>query len=44
VLLQEEEDSVLRLVAFMLQKLNLVETNYKIYNKELLAIVCAFKE
>ena len=37
-------NSVLRPVAFLSYKITLAEYNYKIYNKELLAIVAAFKE
>ena len=34
----------LHLIAFYLRKLTLVELNYKIYNKELLAIIECLKE
>ena len=37
-------DGVLRPVAFVSHKMNLAECNYEIYDKELLAIVCAFEE
>jgi hypothetical protein len=37
--LSQMVNSVLRLVAFFLKKMGPVETNYMIYNKELLAIV-----
>jgi hypothetical protein len=36
-------NSVLRLVAFFLKKIGPAETNYMIYNKELLAIIQVFK-
>ena len=43
VLSQKDDLGILHLVAYFLQKLNLVECNYKIYDKELLAIVSAFE-
>jgi hypothetical protein len=44
VLSQPGKDSKLQPVAYYSRKLQPAELNYKIYNKELLAIVCAFKE
>jgi hypothetical protein len=43
ILSQEDNQGVLHLVAFMSKKYNPTEYNYKIYNKELLAIVCCFE-
>ena len=37
-------DSVLRPIAFYLKRITPVEYNYDIYDKELLAIIKAFKE
>ena len=39
----QEQVGKLRLVAFYLRKMSPAEQNYEIYNKELLAIVVAFK-
>jgi len=44
VLLQYNKDSELRLVAFLSRKLAPTKLNYKIYNKELLAIIRYFKQ
>ena len=44
VLSQYNNDSKLRPVAFFSVKYFVLECNYKIYNKELLAIVKALKE
>ena len=38
------EDKLLHLVAFISKKISPQEYNYKIYDKELLAIIRAFKE
>jgi hypothetical protein len=38
------KDSILHLVAFFSQKLTLAKCNYKIYNKELLAIINALEQ
>jgi hypothetical protein len=38
------KDSILHLIAFFSQKLTLAKCNYKIYNKELLAIVNALEQ
>jgi hypothetical protein len=43
VLLLQTEDWV-QLVAFYYRKMTAIELNYDIYNKEMLAIVSAFKE
>ena len=43
ILSQEDDQRVLHLVAFMSKKYNPTECNYKIYNKELLAIIYYFK-
>ena len=40
---QEDNQGVLYLVAFMSKKYNPTKYNYKIYNKELLAIIYCFK-
>ena len=39
VLLQYDENSILYSVIYFSQKLNVAESNYKIYNKELLIII-----
>ena len=39
MLLMEGEDRKWRLVAFLSKSLNEIERNYKIYNKEMLAII-----
>jgi len=39
VLLMEEEDGKWRLVAFLSKSLNKMKRNYKIYDKEMLAII-----
>ena len=39
-----DDDGVLHPVAFFSRKMAPAEYNYEIYNKELLAIVCCFKE
>ena len=39
VLLMECEDEKWRLVAFLSKSLNKMERNYKIYNKEILAVI-----
>ena len=44
VLLQYDKNNVLYLVAYFSQKLNTVELNYKIYNKELLTIIQCFEQ
>ena len=44
VLSQKHSDGTLRPVAFMSKKMSLAECNYEIYNKKLLAIICAFEE
>ena len=44
VLSQPDYEQVLHPVAFLLYHHLLAECNYKIYDKELLAIVCAFEE
>jgi RNase H-like domain found in reverse transcriptase len=36
---QIEEDSILHLITYYFKKLSLVELNYNVHNKELLAIV-----
>jgi RNase H-like domain found in reverse transcriptase len=43
VLSQYNKNGELRLVAFLFRKLASIELNYKIYNKELLAIIRCFK-
>ena len=44
VLSQKDNKEVLHLVAYFLKKISSAECNYKIYNKELLAIIRCFKE
>ena len=44
ILSQYDENKVLYFVAYFLKKHNLIECNYKIYNKELMTIVRAFEE
>ena len=44
VLYQAAKDSKLKLVAFFSTKHSATEYNYKIYNKELLAIIKALEE
>ena len=44
VLLQKHYNGMLRLVAFIFKKISLAKCNYKIYDKELLAIIQTFKE
>ena len=44
VLSQPDHEGVLHPVAFLSHRHLLAECNYKIYDKELLAIVCAFEE
>jgi hypothetical protein len=41
---QIKDDEKLYPIAFYSRKISLAETNYDIYNKELLAIVAAFQE
>ncbi len=44
ILFQYDENEILHLVAYFSKKHNSVECNYKIYDKELMIIVCAFKK
>ena len=44
VLSQKDDEGVLHLVAFFSKKLIVVEYNYEIYNKELLAIIWCFEQ
>ena len=44
ILFQYNEDGVLHSVAYFSKKHNSAECNYEIYDKELMAIVCAFEE
>ena len=44
ILSQRDKEGVLYPVAFFLKKYSSAECNYEIYNKELMAIVCCFKE
>jgi len=43
VLLMEYEDGKWRPMAFLLKSLNKTERNYKIYNKEMLAVIRVLK-
>ena len=44
VMSQYDADSILHPVAFFSKKHSPAECNYKIYNKELMAIICCFEE
>ena len=44
ILSQYNEDEVLHPVAYFLKKHNSAECNYKIYDKKLMIIICAFEE
>jgi hypothetical protein len=44
VLSQYDDDGILHLVAYFSKKHSPAECNYEIYDKELMAIVCAFEE
>ncbi len=44
ILFQYDENEVLHSVAYFFKKHNSVKCNYEIYNKELMIIVCTFKE
>ena len=44
ILSQYNKDGVLYLIAYFLKWLNPAKYNYKIYNKELLAIIKCFKQ
>ena len=44
ILLQYDENGVLHPIAYFSKKHSPAECNYEIYDKELMAIVCAFKE
>ena len=44
VLSQEDDNEIFHLVAYFSKRIVLAECNYKIYNKELLAIIQYFKE
>ena len=44
ILSQYSDDNILRPVAFFSKKHSVQEVNYEIYDKELLAIICAFEE
>jgi len=44
ILFQYDENEVLHSVVYFFKKHNSIECNYKIYNKELMIIVYAFKE
>ena len=44
ILSQYSDDNILRPVAFFSKKHSVQEVNYEIYDKELLAFICAFKE
>ena len=43
-IVQKHEDGIQHPVAYYSRKLTLLELNYNIYNKELLAIIIALKE
>ena len=43
-IVQKHKNKIWHLVAYYSQKLILVELNYNIYNKELLAIIAVLKE
>ncbi len=44
ILSQYDENEILYSVAYFSKKHNSVECNYKIYDKELMIIVCTFKK
>ena len=44
ILSQYNKNDVLHPVAYFFKKHNSAECNYEIYNKELMAIICTFKE
>jgi hypothetical protein len=44
ILSQYDDEGILYLVAFFSKKHSPAECNYEIYDKELMAIVCAFEE
>ena len=44
ILSQYSDDNILCSVTFFLKKHSVQEVNYEIYDKELLIIICAFKE
>ena len=44
ILSQYDENDVLHPVAYFFKKHNSAECNYKIYDKELMIIICIFKE
>ncbi len=44
ILFQYDENEILHSIAYFLKKHNLIECNYKIYDKELMIIVCTFKK
>ncbi len=44
ILFQYDENEVLHSITYFFKKHNSVKCNYEIYNKELMIIVCAFKE
>ena len=43
-MVQKHEDGIQHLIVYYSQKLTLLELNYNIYNKELLAIITVLKE
>ena len=44
VLLQEDDEGILRTIAYFSRKLLVHEANYPIHDKELLAVICCLKE
>ena len=44
ILSQYDKNDVLHLIAYFFKKYNSAECNYEIYDKELMVIICAFKE
>ena len=44
ILSQYDKNDVLHLIAYFFKKHNSAECNYEIYNKELMVIICTFKE
>jgi hypothetical protein len=44
VLSQYDHDGILHLVTYFSKKYFLAECNYKIYDKEIMAIVCTFED
>ena len=44
ILSQYDENDILHLIAYFFKKHSPAECNYKIYDKELIVIICIFEE